>query len=65
MAVSAGVAVAFRRARGRLGKTGGMLAAASGLAGFLAASRRWELQNVSSEEILKALRWARLGVKAF
>jgi len=48
------VGLAYRRWRGRAGTTGVLLAGAAGVGGFLAASKRWELKQISSEEILKA-----------
>ncbi len=41
--VQGGVGLAFRRWRGRAGKTGFLLATVSGVAGFALATQRWEL----------------------
>jgi hypothetical protein len=38
------VGLAYRRWRGRAGKTGFLLATAAGVGGFMAASQRWELK---------------------
>jgi len=51
---ASGVGLAFRRWRGRAGKTGFLLATVSGVAGFALATQRWELKQISSNEILQA-----------
>lgn len=54
LVTASAVGLAYRRWRGRAGKTGFLLATAAGVGGFMAASQRWELKQISSEEILKA-----------
>ncbi|CAJ1416522.1 unnamed protein product [Effrenium voratum] len=54
LVVGSAVGVAFKKWRGRAGKTGFLVASAAGVAGFFAATRRWELKNISSEEVLRA-----------
>ena len=54
------VGVAFKKWRGRAGKTGFLVASAAGVAGFFAATRRWELSLARRRE-RRPEPFARLG----
>ncbi|OLP85745.1 hypothetical protein AK812_SmicGene33222 [Symbiodinium microadriaticum] len=51
-AAAGGVGLAFRRWRGRAGKTGFIVATAAGVTAWVVATKRWELKNISAEELI-------------